>query len=260
MEFSLLTYNILFNKALPRIKTILQKYQPDILCLQEIETSEANFKKLDDLNYKLANYSNYMIKFDKIFGMATFYKENRFYFDESQIIPIKHTFLDWIISLPKILSGKKAKRCFLKTIFIEKKTLKKIVVYNTHLTVFGSNNEKIKQIKEALNEVKNNDKHSVIIAGDFNYFPYGRKNLEKTMWAFGFKEATNNISYTIKYRNLKQFYYNFIPRIITKTFIHIFTDRLKIDYIFFKNLKLKKTERIEVDFSDHFPIFAQFKF
>jgi endonuclease/exonuclease/phosphatase family metal-dependent hydrolase len=260
MEFSFLTYNILFNTALSSLKKIIIKYQPDILCLQEIDTSENNLAEIENLNYKLANFSNYLMRFNKIFGMATFYNATKFYFDDSQIIPIQQTLLELIISLPKIFSGKQIKRNFLKTIFIEKKTSKKISIYNTHLTVYGSNNAKIKQIKTALNEVKNDNKHPVIIAGDFNYFPYGRKKLEKTMEILGFKEATANIDYTIYYRNLKKFHYNFIPRIITKAFTQLFTDRLKIDYIFFKNLKLKNSKRIEVDYSDHFPIFAKFKF
>jgi CRISPR-associated protein Csm1 len=86
-----------------------------------------------------------------------------------------------------------------------------------------------------------------------------RKKLEKIMSEYGFKEATKKINYTIKYRNLKDFYFNFIAIGILKIFSSLISDRLKIDYIFYKNLKLINCQRIDIDYSDHYPIIAKFK-
>jgi endonuclease/exonuclease/phosphatase (EEP) superfamily protein YafD len=52
--------------------------------------------------------------------------------------------------------------------------------------------------------------------------------------------------------------YNFLQRLAAKIYSKLFTDRLKTDYMFYKNLRLKKIERIKVRFSDHFPIIAYF--
>ncbi len=259
MKFSLLTYNTLFNQGILGLKNIINQYQPDIICLQEVDTNEKNLIQLEKFNYKLADFSNYLIRLGKIFGMATFYNEEKFYLNDSKIIPTIQSLLNQISPLFRITQGKNLRPHFLKTILIDKKSKKKIIIYNTHLPVLGSNSIKIKQIKQILSEIDSNDKNGVIIAGDFNYFPYGRKQLEKLMKDYGFKEATKNINYTIAYtRNLKKLYYNFIARIIVKSFKTFFTDKLKIDYIFYKNLVLTKTRRVNINYSDHFPVISTF--
>lgn len=259
MEFSLLTYNTLFNKGIEGLKKIINNYQPDIICLQEVNTDESNLAKIEKLNYKLADFSNSIIKLGKIFGLATFYNEKKFYLNDSQKIPIIQSLFNQILPLFKITQAKNINPNFLKTVLIYKQSKRKLIIYNTHLPVLGSNSVKIKQLKQALAEVDINQKNSTIFAGDFNYLPYGRKNLEKLMKGFGFKEATKNIDYTIKYEgNLKKLHYNFISRVIVKTFSKFFTNKLKIDYIFYRNLILKETKRINIFHSDHFPVISTF--
>jgi endonuclease/exonuclease/phosphatase family metal-dependent hydrolase len=259
MEITFLTYNTLYNRGLRGLKEIINKYQPDIICLQEVATDQKNLNQLESDIYKLADFSNYAIKKEGVFGIATFYNKQKLEFNNSNIIPLSKTILDFLLSLPKMLSSNPLKRNILKTVFKLKKINKKIIVFNTHLTVYGSNNTRIKQLKSVLNNLKVNKNTSAIIAGDFNYFPYGRKKLEEMMSNFGFKEATKKINYTIKYRNLKEFYYNFINRILVKLFSRFFSDRLKIDYIFYKNLNLINCQRIEIDYSDHYPIITKFR-
>lgn len=255
-----ITYNTLFNRGLNGVKELINQYQPDIICLQEIETSEINLSQLESKKIKIANYSNYSLKKEGIFGMATFYNKEKFKLRQSKIIPLKKTFLDFIVSLPNFFKKNKLNRNFLKSEFIFLNNRKKIIIYNTHLTVYGSNKAKINQLKLILEETKKIKNTPIIIAGDFNYFPYNRKKLEKMMSDFGFNEATSSINYTIEFRNLKHFYYNFIARIITKIFSFFYSNKLKIDYVFYKNLKLLKSSRIDVDYSDHYPIMIEFTF
>ena len=48
MDFSVLSYNTLFNSAVEELPVILKKYSPDIICLQETLTEEKNLKKIEN--------------------------------------------------------------------------------------------------------------------------------------------------------------------------------------------------------------------
>ena len=63
MKFTLLTYNVLFNKAFSHLPDILKQYQPDIVCLQEVDTREENLNQLEKCGYRLADYANCFIDF-----------------------------------------------------------------------------------------------------------------------------------------------------------------------------------------------------
>lgn len=82
MDFSLLTYNTLYGDAVVGLKKICDSQHPDIICLQEIATTNQTFGKIEQLGYKLADYSNAFIKFGRIYGVATFYNPEKFSFHE----------------------------------------------------------------------------------------------------------------------------------------------------------------------------------
>ena len=63
MQFSLLTYNTLLNDAQKGLHLIFNKYNPDLVCLQEMDTDAKNIEKIEKLGYSLADYSNGFIKF-----------------------------------------------------------------------------------------------------------------------------------------------------------------------------------------------------
>ena len=92
-----------------------------------------------------------------------------------------------------------------------------ITVCNVHLFVIGSNSLRIKDIDQALKTLNIERKKYFIIAGDFNYFPYQRKKLEKIMKKYGLKEATDKINQTIKFSNNGSFEnFNLFQRFSTK--------------------------------------------
>ncbi len=171
---------------------------------------------------------------------------------------------DRILSLIfNFLANTKEKRTVLENTLYDSLTKKNITIYNNHFPVLTTNGAKIKALKDLFDYYQIKNKKITIIAGDFNYLPYGRRRLEKLIYQYGLKEATKTIFYTIIYslKNKKVIRtYPFIGRIATKIFSWFFTDRLKIDYIFYKGLKLKKTRRINVDFSDHYPILSTFDY
>lgn len=259
MEFSVLTYNVLYNKAFLELKGIVDRFYPDIICLQEVDTNEKNLQEVEKYGYRLADYSNSFIKFGTIFGVATFYNEKTIQFNDSTIVQLPRNIYEIIVFIIKLLKGEDVARTVLKTEFVLKNIKQKIIIYNTHLAVFETNEARVKQLRRILNFSDAYYGSPVLITGDLNYAPYRRKRLEKLMNEYGFREATKSITYTTQMtRDGKFEKFNIFQRMLLKL-AHLFINgRLKIDYMFYKKLRLKKIRRIEVSFSDHFPILAIF--
>ena len=259
MTFSLLTYNVLFNKAFTQLEKMLHEYSPDVLCLQEVDTSEVNLAKLGKFGYKLADYSNSFIKFGRIYGIATYFNLKKLRLVKTDSFNLPKTLLEILSAIVKILKGGNKPRTILRTDFLLAGKNEIITIYNIHLSLSGINRTRTKQIEKALNHDIQDKKQPVIITGDFNYFPYRRKKLENLMTKYGFREATKKIGYTIRYPDRKFAKYSFIQALASKIIRRYFNGRLKVDYTFYKNLRSVKTERIEKEFSDHYPIISTFK-
>ena len=81
----------------------------------------------------------------------------------------------------------------------------------------------------------------VIVAGDFNY-PYGRAYFENLFKKYLLEEATKDIFYTYSGK-----------------FLRLFPVRFKNDYILYRNITNTATKRIDIYYSDHFPIVSEFE-
>ena len=260
MTFSLLTYNVLFNKAFLQLEKILLKYKPDLLCFQEVDTSEKNLSRLDKFGYTLADYSNSFIKFGKIYGVATYFNRNKFKFLMSDSLKISTNLSEFFFTLIQTLVRQNKPKTVLRTDLLHKQTRSLITICNAHMLVIAPNSLRTNHINKALGLLNIKNKTKLIIGGDFNYLPYRRKRLEKMMKKYGLTEATKNIQQTFdinivgdkgRLTPLEHLFMKFIDK--------IFSHRMKNDYIFFRGLQLKKTKRIEVGFSDHYPIISTFK-
>ncbi len=241
MTVSFLTYNVLFNSALTNFHTIISMSAPDVICLQEIETSEKNLKRVEQHGYRLADFSNSFIKFGKVYGLATFYNPKTLHFVHSQSLTLPRSYYEFLLVL---LRGGNNPRTVLKTVFETKKTKKKITNYNLHLTPIGGgigNGIRVKQMKTTLSDLNLDSSESIIIAGDFNY-SYKRKQFEELIQMYGLQEATNNVFSTFEGKFLK-----------------LFPMSLKLDYILYKNISLIRTEKVLTRDSDHYPIVSTFE-
>lgn len=210
-----------------------------MLCFQEMETTEENFQKLEAFGYRLADYSNSFMRFGKIFGLATFYKESSLTFIESSSFSLPRSYYEIMLF---ILNGVYHPRTVLKTDFVLKSDKRKLTIYNLHLSPWATNSARDKQIHKTFSDMQIFNKKHLLIAGDFNY-PYGRKKFESFIQEYGLHEATNNLLFTLE-----------------QSFLKFFTVKLKLDYILYKNFEVVETRRIPINYSDHFPIVSDFKF
>lgn len=259
MDFSVLTYNVLYNEASSGLKKIVEEFHPDILCLQEVDTGENNLKAIEEYGYVLADYSNSFIKFHKTFGVATFYNKKKILFSNSTIFQLPRNIYEILSLIIRVLRGQDVPRTVLKTEFMLGEKKQTFFIYNTHLAVFETNGARVRQLKKILDFTDTHTRLPLLITGDFNYAPYRRKHLEKLMRKHGLHEATKSINYTFQTtRDGKFEKFNFLQKIAVFIGRILHTDRLKVDYMFYKNLRLKNIKRVEVRFSDHFPILAAF--
>ncbi|MDO8741796.1 MAG: endonuclease/exonuclease/phosphatase family protein [Candidatus Roizmanbacteria bacterium] len=259
MILSLLTYNTLFNNAADKIDEVIDEYHPDIVCLQEALTDDMNIKKFEKLGYKMADYSNSFVKFGKIFGVITFYNQKTITYKDSFILNTGTNFGEYFFYLFQVILGYNKPKTILRTDFIHKPTKKRVSVCNVHLYAIGSNEQRIKHINNALKSINASKKEPLIISGDFNYFPYKRRGLEKMMAKYGLLEATANIRQTMRFNTDGKFEkYNLFQRLGLFFIKKFAAKQIKTDYSFYRGLKLIKTEKIEAQFSDHYPILSNF--
>jgi endonuclease/exonuclease/phosphatase family metal-dependent hydrolase len=255
MQFSLFTYNTLLNDAQKGLHTIFKKYNPDLVCLQEIDTNERNIELIEKLGYDLADYSNGFIKFGTVYGVATFIKSDAGKCVDSKSITLPRGIGEAITFILRIFKTQKKDRTVLKTEFVLGSSNDRVVVYNIHLSAHGSNGIRIKQLERTLGDIKKSSNIPTILVGDFNY-PFGRKKLEELMQLHGFSEATNTIAFTT---DGKLIHYAFIEKILMKILQFFIGKENKLDYIFYKNCKALSTMRIDASYSDHFPLLAKFE-
>lgn len=260
MNFSVLTYNTLLNAAYLKLDVILDQFKPDILCLQEVNTDSTNLKLIESKGYVLADYSNSFIKFAKIYGVATFYNPSKFRFIKSSSLKISSNISEFFFTLVQTIVGVNKPKSVLRCDFVHKSTKKKIIVCNSHLLVVGSNALRVNHIKKALKSLDISDKIPLIIGGDFNYLPYQRRRLERIMKKYNLVEATSNIRQTVDFsiigekEHMTKFQRSFI-KFLDRLFLH----KMKNDYVFYRGVRLLKNQRINIQFSDHYPLLSTFK-
>ncbi|MFS8159396.1 MAG: endonuclease/exonuclease/phosphatase family protein [Candidatus Roizmanbacteria bacterium] len=235
-KITVFTYNLLINTATEQLDGLVSEMKPDIVAVQEVLISGENLTTALQKPYVLADFSNCHIQNGKLYGIATYYNRNTIDLVSSDTLSFSFSFYEFLVLL---LRGNKP-RSMLKTVFKSKKSGKEFHFYNLHLSPYGSNNIRKKQMYEAF-EFIGTDNVGTVITGDFN-FPYGRKGFETITKEYNLSEATTNIDFSFQKNWL-----GFIPL------------KFKLDYILYKNLKHAHTVKLSHTYSDHFPILAEFE-
>ncbi len=239
MKHSTLTYNLHYNRASTELSSVIKQCNPGIIFLQELLTDESSLSNVIDLGYELADFSNSFLRKNKIYGVATFYKPTLYKVHHRKSLSLPSSVYQLMTFL---IRNRKNPRTVLRTDFEIKKSSKILSTYNIHFTPTATNSLRIKQLNNTLSDIAVNQKTPLVIAGDFNY-PYGRKKLEEILSTYHLQEATNNVFYTSQ------------QKFILKKFMI----KLKLDYVFYRNISLLSNERVEVHHSDHFPILSTFE-
>ena len=234
-KIRVLTYNLLFNKALPHLKLLIQEVSPDLVGLQEVDFQEEVLNDLEKLGYKLGAKAISFTKFGKKYSILTLYKTTSLNLSKFNYLNLPRNIYEKVLHL---LKKSPFPRSFTTSYFSKNNT--DFLHLNVHLSPWSTDGAKVKQIKKLFDSVKNTSLPT-IITGDFN-FPYGKRRFEYLLKQYDLKEATANLTFTQE----------------TKLF-KLIPIRLKLDYILYKNLKHIKTQKLPKNSSDHYPILAEFE-
>jgi endonuclease/exonuclease/phosphatase family metal-dependent hydrolase len=243
MLYKLISFNMCHgdnNNGIIDIKnqaSVLKKYNPDIVLLQEV-----------DICTERSLYINELSEFKKYIGLD--------YSCHGANIPYKSGWYgNAIISRYPIMTSenylcnfagysKEPKGMLHATINIDGKHIE---VFNTHFPVYEE--ERIKFAESILNMFSiNNFLEDKILAGDFNFgvIPLGNHRYE-----FNKKDSYDEYEKILKVFKDPKFEENTWP---TGNPI------ADIDKVFYSgSIKLLTIEKIDVDISDHYPIYAEFE-
>lgn len=248
-SFSVLTYNLHFNQALDVVPQIIEKYKPDVLCLQEVAVDKAKFRDFVIPGYALAAASGSFYRLGRTYGQANFYRQDRLIPTESRSILLPKAYYEILITL---LTRKGPRTALCSDFMIKGLRHHKVSVYNLHLThLVATNGTRIKQLCETLDSIDIDPQQSSVIAGDFNYL-FRKRSLEEVIEKYHLNEATSNIVRTFRAQPWSTF-----ERLIN----YVFPVSLKFDYVLHTS-SLRCVETLvmaEFDNSDHSPVLSRFE-
>jgi endonuclease/exonuclease/phosphatase family metal-dependent hydrolase len=234
IEFMLtvLSYNVEYGKKINKIYQFIKesKDKPQIICLQEFPEKElANLERNKIFNNQEFFFLKGLSNKDEFFGELTL-------INTSKIKIVKTEYLDFGQDrLESIYKRKIIKRSAILNVL--KIGRQEVCIVNVHLTPVSLHGKRKKQLAEVIESTQSLRKS--IILGDFNYSSlFSRGGLSRFMKKnnyilAGEKLVTNRYKYKI-------------PQ--------------QLDYVFYRNLKVKEVKVLDLSYSDHFPVIAKFIF
>ncbi len=225
----LITYNVEYGKQLTEIYKWINSlnFQPDIICFQEFPISELeNLKKIKIFKEPGHAFVSGLKKGGIAYGELTMFNSKKLNLINSVEIDLG------IDHAEKFYKRFPTRRSALFTVFNYKN--EKFSLINVHLSAAALNSSRRNQINTLINNFNNGRS---IIAGDFNY--------SNILWGEGLIKHMNDLNFKLAGES-----------IITNKYKGKISQQL--DYVFYKDLKLKKIEVVELTYSDHYPVISEF--
>lgn len=269
IAYQLVSYNVLggvfYEKIIQGLKD--NQVKPDIVCFQEFPEDNVCASSFHQfLGSEFANIKNPYLSTPKRM-LATFYNKRKFKLQQSKIIYLpKFNYSLWErLFLWSVLykTPKYHERIAIITVFDQGGA--KITIVNTHLDWNGGIEHRINQLQCILRELRKLEVLDglVICCGDFNISNKsnsGQIFLEEFR-QYKFDDLTSIIPYTCDFASpyltpvsktrpvtlLLNFFAKFLSKIGINT-------KVKIDYVFGRNLTRFHASTIQVEGSDHYPI------
>lgn len=183
MKLSVLTFNLEYNRGFPKLLNVIDKYKPDLVAVQEFDLSEDSQELIEKRGYKLGDYAESFTKYGQMFGIATFYNQDKLAMKSSRTIHLPRGMYElfWMVV------GNSPRRTVVSTHYNIVGKNQKLNIYNVHFTPIARNALRDKQLSKIL---KSASKHTspTIVLGDFNY-PYRRSHLEDLFKKYSFREV-----------------------------------------------------------------------
>lgn len=290
MNLSVLTYNIRGNfwsgEATADLARIIKDHSVDVVCLQEVVRNyntepRVKVSMVDALKENLGG--EYLdVNFLPI-QTSSLSSGNVILFRKSLLVPIGAPFSRSFAPMsPRKNFEEWANKYFppMRRLIMSQRFKmgeRSLIIYNSHLDFFGGDRRRKYQFWHMFKlwGVKREVPGTVeILAGDFNtWMPYKMHTifyrfglLRKWFLQKGIREASEKIEWTQMVETIEAESFESQGKInlgiiekplslLNKTF------RQKEDYIWYggKGVKLVECERIDVNWSDHYPIYAKFK-
>ncbi len=259
------TYNILLSRHPDEIiKNITSMAHGGvaIFCLQEVLESDDNPFIIEELlsrlgkDWKAASHVGDGKSFLD-FGTSIIWNSRVLQLEKTEKILLptakRLTFPEWafhkLAGLQAVTPPRRAISCLFNS------NNKQLLVTSVHLDSVGGKANRLKQLRYLLRKA-NNNYH--IVCGDFNSFDLLKtgqeeKNIQRVLGAT-YVDATKDIAWSADINRMDTpKHFPFFIMLIKSLQIHI---KRKLDYIWVKNLNVKKCKVLDAKGSDHLPVIA----
>lgn len=186
-----ISYNLRKHRAVGELSAIVDRYAPDVLCLQELDTTDMP-ASIGGLALAEATSRNRL-------GLAVYYRENTFRLDDVRAMALKKSMHDRVL--------KPAEERMLGVRLHDIDDNRSLIVASFHAAPLTAlNSLRRHQIRTALTELQQlGDGLPVLMVGDYNY-PVFKENLGQKVREHGYELNLSDARTYTRYRFFRGHY------------------------------------------------------